>query len=93
MGKKEKEVQRNSRHAKTNSIFWLVMPRILEKSRNFGGTYGLHFQDRNISQARNERETGGKESKGTPDISEEHIRFHFHGRRIRREISQQEAGS
>jgi hypothetical protein len=42
-------------------IFWDVTPcSPLKLNRRFGGTCRLHLQGRRISQARNQREAGGK---------------------------------
>jgi hypothetical protein len=40
-----------------STIFWVITPCIpLRVNRRFGGTYRLHFQRRQISRARNQRE-------------------------------------
>jgi hypothetical protein len=45
-------------------IFWdITRCSPLEVSRRFGGTCRLHLQGRRISQARNQREAGGKQIK------------------------------
>jgi hypothetical protein len=44
-------------------VFWDVTPCIpLKINWSFGGTWYLHLQDRRISQARNQREAGNKQS-------------------------------
>jgi hypothetical protein len=46
-----------------SSISWDTTPRSpLKVNRRFGGTCRLHLQRRRISQARNQRESGGKQS-------------------------------
>jgi hypothetical protein len=44
-------------------LSWDITPcSSLKVNRRFGGTYRLHLQCRRISQARNQREVGGKDS-------------------------------
>jgi hypothetical protein len=46
-----------------NSIFWDISPcSPLRVNGPFGETYRLHLQRRTISQGRNQREAGGKQS-------------------------------
>jgi hypothetical protein len=46
-----------------STIFWHITPcSPLKANRRFGGTCRLHIQGRRIGQARNQRETGSKQS-------------------------------
>jgi hypothetical protein len=46
-----------------SSVFWDITPcSPLKVNRRFGGTYGLHIQGPKLSQARNQREAGSKQS-------------------------------
>jgi hypothetical protein len=47
-----------------SSIFWNIKPSSSMKlNRRFGGICSIHLQDRSISEARSQRETGGKQSR------------------------------
>jgi hypothetical protein len=44
-----------------SSVFWdITLCSPLKFNRRFGGTCRLHFHSRRISQARNQREAGGR---------------------------------